>query len=111
MELNLAAVHTLSPEKFLSALELGGMPMPSVAVTRIEQADVVAWTVASGIVMSHVNGPDGAGGMPVSKVVADAEEEEQAILEHAAAAPEARVEELQEEQERAQEYAERVFRL
>jgi len=34
---NLAAVHTLSPEKFLSALELGGMPMPSVAVTRLDR--------------------------------------------------------------------------
>lgn len=34
---NLAAVHSLSPEKFLSALELGGMPMPSVAVTRLDK--------------------------------------------------------------------------
>ena len=32
---NLAAVHTLSAEKFLAAVELGGMPMPSVAVTRL----------------------------------------------------------------------------
>lgn len=34
---NLAAVHSLSPEKFLAALELGGMPMPSVAVTRLDR--------------------------------------------------------------------------
>lgn len=37
MERNLAAVHSLSPEKFLAALELGGMPMPSVAVTRLDR--------------------------------------------------------------------------
>ena len=36
-ERNLAAVHSLSPEKFLAALELGGMPMPSVAVTRLDR--------------------------------------------------------------------------
>lgn len=34
---NLAAVHTLSAEKFLAAVELGGMPMPSVAVTRLDR--------------------------------------------------------------------------
>ena len=34
---NLAAVHSLSAEKFLSAVELGGMPMPSVAVTRLDR--------------------------------------------------------------------------
>lgn len=37
MERNLAAVHSLSPEKFLGALELGGMPMPSVAITRLDR--------------------------------------------------------------------------
>ena len=35
MERNLAAVHSLSPVKFQNALEQGGMPMPSVAVTRL----------------------------------------------------------------------------
>lgn len=78
---------------------------------RIEQADVVAWRVAHGIVMSKANGPDGAGGLPVSKAVADAEEEEQAILHREAAAPEERMEELKQEQERAQEYAERVSQV
>ncbi len=34
---NLAAVHSLSAEKFLAAVELGGMPMPSVAVTRLDR--------------------------------------------------------------------------
>ncbi|MCI7699566.1 MAG: hypothetical protein MSQ05_09295 [Akkermansia sp.] len=34
---NLAAVHSLSPEKFLAAVELGGMPMPSVAITRLDR--------------------------------------------------------------------------
>ena len=34
---NLAAVHTLSAEKFLAAVELGGMPMPSVAVARLDR--------------------------------------------------------------------------
>lgn len=34
---NLAAVHSLSAEKFLAALELGGMPMPSVAVTHLDR--------------------------------------------------------------------------
>ncbi len=37
MERNLAAVHSLSPEKFLAAVELGGMPMPSVAITRLDR--------------------------------------------------------------------------
>ena len=37
MEKNLAAVHSLSPEKFLAAVELGGMPMPSVAITRLDR--------------------------------------------------------------------------
>ena len=37
MERNLAAVHTLSAEKLLKALKLGGMPMPSVAVTRLDR--------------------------------------------------------------------------
>jgi len=37
MERNLAAVHSLSAEKFLGALELGGMPLPSVAVTRLDK--------------------------------------------------------------------------
>jgi hypothetical protein len=78
---------------------------------RIEQADVVAWRVAHGIVMSKANGPDGAGGLPVSKAVADAEEEEQVILHREAAAPEERVEEVKQEMERAQEYAERVSQV
>ena len=34
---NLAAVHSLSAENFLAAVELGGMPMPSVAVTRLDK--------------------------------------------------------------------------
>ncbi|MGN0869467.1 MAG: hypothetical protein ACI4O9_08110 [Akkermansia sp.] len=47
MERNLAAVHSLSPEKFLAALELGGMPMPSVAVTRLDRP--YEWGGAGGI--------------------------------------------------------------
>lgn len=77
----------------------------------IEQADVVAWRVAHGIVMSKANGPDGAGGMPVSEVVQDAQEEEQAILEREAPAPEERVEEVKQEMERGQDYAERVTQM
>ena len=34
---NLAAVHSLSAVNFLAAVELGGMPMPSVAVTRLDR--------------------------------------------------------------------------
>ena len=34
---NLAAVHTLSVEKFLAAGKMGGMPLPSVAVTRLDR--------------------------------------------------------------------------
>lgn len=83
----------------------------ALSETRIEQADVVAWTVASGIVMSHVNGPDGAGGMPVSKVVADADEEEQAILEHEAPPAEETVEEAKQESARAAEQAERLMEM
>ena len=37
MDRNLAAVHSLSADKFLGALELGGMPLPSVAVTRLDK--------------------------------------------------------------------------
>lgn len=46
---NLAAVHSLSPEKFLAALELGGMPMPSVAVTRLDRP--YGWGGADGIAL------------------------------------------------------------
>lgn len=49
MERNLAAVHSLSAEKFLAALELGGMPMPSVAVTRLDRP--YDWGGAGGIVL------------------------------------------------------------
>lgn len=48
---NLAAVHSLSPEKFLAAVELGGMPMPSVAITRLDRpyewggASLNAWWI------------------------------------------------------------------
>ena len=34
---NLAAVHTLSYENFLAAGKMGGMPLPSVAVTRLDR--------------------------------------------------------------------------
>ncbi len=34
---NLAAVHSLSRERFLEAATLGGMPMPSIAVTRLDK--------------------------------------------------------------------------
>ena len=34
---NLAAVHTLSVDKFLAAGKMGGMPLPSVAVTRLDR--------------------------------------------------------------------------
>ncbi|MGN0821000.1 MAG: hypothetical protein ACI4OX_04390, partial [Akkermansia sp.] len=47
MEKNLAAVHSLSPEKFLAAIELGGMPMPSVAITRLDRP--YEWGGASAI--------------------------------------------------------------
>lgn len=53
MECNLAAVHSLSPEKFLAALELGGMPMPSVAVTRLDRP--YSWSGAGNIML--VGGP------------------------------------------------------
>ena len=46
---NLAAVHSLSPEKFLAALELGGMPMPSVAVTRLDKP--YSWGGTDGIML------------------------------------------------------------
>ena len=83
----------------------------ALSEARIEQADVVAWTVASGIVMSHVNGPDGAGGMSVSKAVADAEDEEQAILEREAAPAEETVEEAKQESARAAVQAERLMEM
>ncbi len=47
MERNLAAVHSLSPEKFLASVELGGMPMPSVAITRLDRP--YEWGGASAI--------------------------------------------------------------
>lgn len=47
MERNLAAVHTLSAKKFLDALELGGMPLPSVAVTRLDKP--YSWGGTDGI--------------------------------------------------------------
>lgn len=34
---NLGAVHSISPEKLMEAEKLGGMPVPSVAVTRLDQ--------------------------------------------------------------------------
>jgi len=34
---NLGAVHSISPDKLLEAEKLGGMPVPSVAVTRLDQ--------------------------------------------------------------------------
>ncbi len=46
---NLAAVHSLSAGKFLSALELGGMPLPSVAVTRLDKP--YSWGGADGIAL------------------------------------------------------------
>jgi len=49
MERNLAAVHTLSAKKFLDALELGGMPLPSVAVTRLDKP--YSWGGADGIAL------------------------------------------------------------
>ncbi|MBR4310754.1 MAG: hypothetical protein IKW19_00790 [Akkermansia sp.] len=49
MERNLAAVHSLSAEKFLGALELGGMPLPSVAVTRLDKP--YSWGGANGIAL------------------------------------------------------------
>lgn len=49
MERNLAAVHSLSAEKFLGALELGGMPLPSVAVTRLDKP--YSWGGAGNIML------------------------------------------------------------
>ena len=34
---NLVAVHNLSPEKLLKTLKLGGLPMPSIAITRARE--------------------------------------------------------------------------
>lgn len=36
---NLVALHNLTPEKLLKTLDLGGMPMPSVAITKPEEMD------------------------------------------------------------------------
>ena len=115
MERAWAAAAESDPEALGSLVDVldkvGVRVADALSETRIEQADVVAWTVASGIVMSHVNGPEGAGGMPVSRVVADAEEEEQAILEHEAPLAEETVEEVKQEGARAAEQAERLMEL
>lgn len=37
MERNLAAAHTLSVDKFLAVAKLGGMPVPSIAITRLDK--------------------------------------------------------------------------
>ena len=36
---DLVALHNLTPEKLLKTLDLGGMPMPSVAITKAEEID------------------------------------------------------------------------
>lgn len=37
MDSNLAAAHTLSVDKFLAVAKLGGMPVPSIAITRLDK--------------------------------------------------------------------------
>lgn len=59
MDRNLAAVHSLSPERFLGALELGGMPMPSVAITRLDKP--YSWGGAGNIMLIRTAGDGGPG--------------------------------------------------
>ena len=55
--------------------------------TRVEERDVESWRHAVGLVEARVNAPGMPGGASVSRVVAEAEEEDKAILEREQAEP------------------------
>lgn len=55
--------------------------------TRVEERDVEAWRHAVGLVEARVNAPGMPGGASVSRVVAEAEDEERAIREREEAEP------------------------
>lgn len=58
---NLAAVHTLSLEKLQAVKNLGGMPMPSVAVTRLDRPYTWGGEGAIALVGTPRLGQPGAG--------------------------------------------------